>query len=182
MTEIWKDIKGYEGLYQISNFGRVKSLARYVVNNKNGGKRLMEETLLHPSDNGNGYKIIGLRKSKVRKNHYIHRLVAEHFLRNPNNKKYVNHLDYNRANNAVTNLEWCTQKENIGYSIERMKKPKTKCKQTNTGEKYISERRYASGNPFYRVHIRNKQISKQFNNLSDAINFRDEVMLKWQNQ
>lgn len=72
MTEIWKDIKGYEGLYQISNFGRVKSLARYVVNNKNGGKRLMEETLLYPSDNGNGYKIIGLRKSKVRKNHYIH--------------------------------------------------------------------------------------------------------------
>lgn len=182
MTEIWKDVKGYEGLYQISNLGRIKSLEHCVRNNKHDGKRIVKEALLHPTDNGNGYKIIGLRKATYRKNYYIHRLVAEHFLENPDNKKYVNHLDYDVTNNVVTNLEWCTQKENVEYSVERMKKPKTKCRTTNTGEKYIRKRKCTNGRFFYRVCIRNKQIDKTFNNLNDAISFRNEVMSKWQNQ
>lgn len=182
MTEIWKNINGYEGLYQISNLGRVKSLERRVRNNKNGGERIVKEALLNPTDNGKGYKIIGLRKNAHRKNYYIHRLVAENFLKNDENKKYVNHLDYDTTNNVVTNLEWCTQKENIRYSVAHMKKPRTKCKPTNTGEKYIIRIILSDGSYSYRVCISTKKIDKSFKSLDDAIAFRNEVIIQWQNQ
>ena len=131
MTEIWRDIKGYEGIYQISNFGRVKSVERIATNNKHGGVRIIKEKILTPNDNGNGYKIVCLRKPKQRKNFYMHRLVATAFIPNPKNLRYVNHKDYNKSNNNVTNLEWCTQKENIQHSIEHMRKPHKSRQQTN---------------------------------------------------
>lgn len=96
MKEIWKDIKGYERLYQISNYGRVKSL---VFNNNICKKK--REKILSPTDNGKGYLIIGLRKNGKRKNYYIHRLVAEHFLKNDKNLKEVNHINFNKKNNSV---------------------------------------------------------------------------------
>ena len=78
MQEIFKDIKGYEGLYQISNIGRVKALVF-----RNGTTLKEKEKLLNPTDNGNGYLIIGLSKGGKKKNFYIHRLVAETFIDNP---------------------------------------------------------------------------------------------------
>ena len=179
--EIWKDICGYEGLYQVSNLGRVKSLERQVRNHRSGSTRLIKEHFISPTDNGNGYKIVGLHKGR-RNQKYVHRLVAEHFLSNPKEKKYVNHLDYDTSNNAVSNLEWCTQLENVKYSTERMRKPKKKCRSTNTGEKYISKRISHGKYISFRVYIRNRGVDKSFKTLEEALWFRNEVMQKWQDQ
>lgn len=118
MTEIYKDIKGYEGLYQVSNLGNVKSL--------NYNKTGKEKTLI-PHITGSGYLSISLGR-KYRQ--YIHRLVAEAFIPNPNNLETVNHKDENKQNNSVQNLEWMTNKENVQYS----KATKIKCLDLKTKE------------------------------------------------
>lgn len=104
--EIWKDIKDYEGLYQISNYGRVKSLS-------NSQKR--KEKILKPEIR-TGYYSINLCKNGNQKNTRIHRLVAEAFIPNPDNLLCVNHKDENKLNNKVENLEWCTHLYNYHYS------------------------------------------------------------------
>lgn len=104
---------GYEGYYQVSNFGRIKSLKF-----RNGIIQKSKERIMQPTNNGKGYQIIGLRKpSQKKKNFYVHRLVAIAFIDNPNNYNIINHKDYNRANNNVDNLEWCTQSYNARYSL-----------------------------------------------------------------
>ena len=102
MGEIWKDIPGYEGLYQVSNLGNVKSLFRYR-------RKLSIQT------QPNGYKAVVLYKNGNKKFKLVHRLVAEAFIPNPYKKPAVNHLDENRGNNVVSNLEWVTNKENQNY-------------------------------------------------------------------
>lgn len=176
MEEFWKAIKGYEGLYQVSNVGRVRSLDRRVCNHRSGSTRFAKGQILAANDNGHGYKYVTLRTKNSRKNVYVHRLVAEHFLEQVLSKDYVNHLDCDTSNNAVTNLEWCTQKENVRYASEHLKKAKTKCRSTNTGEKYISRRIYNSKYVRYRVNIRGKGIDKSFATLEDAVSFRNEVI------
>ena len=104
--EEWKDIKGYEGIYQISNKGRVKTL---------GNNRRKEKIREGIADN-TGYKRISLCKNGKEKKYSIHRLVAQAFLPNPDNLPVVNHKDENKLNNNVENLEWCTQKYNVNYS------------------------------------------------------------------
>ena len=106
LNEIWKPIKGYEGLYEVSNLGRVRSL----VNNKG---QYREKILKH--NIRNGYPSVTLCKNKKLKSFTIHRLVAEAFLPNPDNLPCVNHKDENRLNNFVNNLEWCTYSYNINY-------------------------------------------------------------------
>lgn len=110
-NEIWKDINGYTGLYQISNFGRVKSLRRYVRGN-GSSVRLIEERILIHSVNPKGYPFVSLNKKNEKHNFRIHRLVAESFIPNPDFKPQVNHKDGNKLNNHFTNLEWCTNGEN----------------------------------------------------------------------
>ena len=167
IKEEWRNVRGYEGLYQISNKGRIKSLDRYVKNSRKGN-RLIKEKVLNPTDNGHGYKIIGLNYKGKRKNHYIHRLVAEAFIPNPYNKKCVNHIDYDRGNNNVDNLEWCTTKENMQHSVERMSHPK-KFSRTNTGERYIYKRKNSN---VYRIVIHYKEYSS-CKTLEEAIKKRD---------
>lgn len=108
MTEEWRDIKGYEGLYQISNLGRVMSFNFY---------RSSTPKILTPTSNGTGYFKICLNKNRITKQFLIHRLVAEAFLPNTNNYEMVNHKDENKANNRVDNLEWCSRSYNQTYSI-----------------------------------------------------------------
>ena len=108
IEEEWKDIKDYEGLYQISNFGRVKSLERINKNN-----RKVRERILKQSKDNMGYYMVGLSKYGKEKTRTIHRLVAETFINNPNGYNYINHIDCNKTNNKVENLEWCTQKYNV---------------------------------------------------------------------
>ena len=122
MKEIWKDIKDYEGLYQISNFGRVKSLRRLITNQYNSF--YIEEKILKNWKNNKGYCLVTLCKNGTQKKIQVHRLVALHFLPNPGNLPEVNHKDENPQNNIVTNLEWCDRLYNVRYGtgIERQKK------------------------------------------------------------
>ena len=105
--EIWRNVVGYEGLYQVSSFGRVKSF--YGIG----------ERLLTPSANKSGYQYTVLTdKNKIRKSCKVHTLVARAFLPNPENKPVVHHRDSNRANNRVSNLEWVTHRENTAYAVQ----------------------------------------------------------------
>ena len=98
--EIWKPVVGYEGLYMVSNWGRVKSI-------KFGKERILKQNIRR------GYYYVGLSKNGIVKNYYVHRLVATYFVDNPNNKEQVNHKDGVKTNNVYTNLEWVTQEENM---------------------------------------------------------------------
>ncbi len=127
--EIWKDIKGYEGIYQISNYGRVKSLSRYTIQN-----HFVKEKLLKGYDNSNGYWYYDLHDSNCkRKKKSAHVLVGEAFIDNPNNYACINHKDENTYNNYVDNLEWCTYKYNCNYGDHNIKLSKS-LKGKNSGK------------------------------------------------
>ena len=116
MKEIWKDIKGYEGIYQVSNMGKVKSLKRTINNSTTyGGKATIKERILKPKKDKDGYEAVGLNKDGKRKDFRVHRLVADAFIPNPNNYPIVNHKDEVKDNNVVSNLEWCTVRYNNTY-------------------------------------------------------------------
>lgn len=114
MKEIWKDIKGYEGLYQVSNLGRVKSLERYKENHNKLQK--VEKKIKIPSLDNIGYLKTILYRENKQKNLRIHRAVAQAFIPNPNNYSQVNHKDGNKLNNNVNNLEWITSTGNIKHA------------------------------------------------------------------
>lgn len=107
MKEIWKDIKGYEGLYQVSNLGRVKSLGKGGFNQYQKNVRF-----LSICKNSEGYGIVVLTKELQTRTFSVHRIVAKTFIENPLNKRVVNHKDGNKLNNVASNLEWLTYKEN----------------------------------------------------------------------
>ena len=110
MQEIWKDIPNYEGLYQASNFGRIKSIQYF---NHANNKIYPREKILKPILNEKGYCRVDLSKSGESKRHRVHRLVAKTFLPNPYNLLEVNHIDGNKQNNNVNNLEWCSRSYNM---------------------------------------------------------------------
>ena len=168
--EIWRDIKGYEGLYQVSNMGNVKSVSREVRQGKHGNTRVVCGAVMKPTDNGHGYLIVSLRRGNRRKNFYVHRLVAEHFVENGGGFCYVNHKDYDTQNNRFDNLEWCTQQQNIRLSAHRMRKPHRCWKQSSSGEKYIYLR-----NGKYRLNI-NGVVDKTYATLAEALLAREVVL------
>lgn len=115
MVEVFLDIKGYEGLYQVSNYGRVRSL---------NYKRTGEVRVLKAAKDKAGYLQIGLCKNGKQNWRKVHRFVAEAFIPNPDNLPEVNHIDEDKSNNCVWNLEWCTRKYNVNYG--------TRTEQTST--------------------------------------------------
>ena len=119
--ERWKEIQGYEGLYEVSDKGRVKSLERIVKYSNSDKTHTVKAKILKSCKKENKYLIVGLNKDGVRRNKYVHRLVAQAFILNPENKPTVNHIDCNPLNNNVENLEWATYKEQEEhkYSINR---------------------------------------------------------------
>lgn len=110
MIEIWKDIPGYEGLYQISNYGNVRSM--------NYNKKVGNIKELKPNTTRDGYLEVHISKDSKRRYFLIHRLVAQAFIDNPDNKPQVNHIDGDKSNNNVSNLEWVTNGENQRHAYD----------------------------------------------------------------
>lgn len=152
----WKLIEGFDGVYSVSNYGEVR-------NNKTG-------KLMKPRKNETGYLRINLTKNGKPKCMRVHRLVAQAFIPNPENKPEVNHIDFNRENNCVSNLEWVTNQENTQYSVcNRIFPGQQKKRNNKTGERNISHY-----NGFYVVRIYGKKyVSKSFKNIDDAKQWRD---------
>jgi len=109
--EVWKDVKGYEGIYKVSNFGRVKSLDREIAPN-NRAPYWRKGKICKQSKSNLGYMTVGFTVNNVKVNKYVHRLVAEAFITNVNNYPQVNHIDCDKTNNRINNLEWCTNSQN----------------------------------------------------------------------
>lgn len=107
--EVWKDIEGYEGLYQVSNMGRVKSL---------GKRGAIKQPIERKNPKRKGYLVMQLYKDNKPKNCYVHRLVAEAFVENPDNKETVNHINGDKHDNRASNLEWSTHAENNAHAME----------------------------------------------------------------
>ena len=116
MSEIWKDVIGLEGIFQVSNMGRIRSLDKYA-NVCGGGKRLVKGRILKPTKLQNGYYEAQFHHKGERIIYLLHRLVAIHFIDNPLNLPEVNHKDENPQNNNVENLEWCTNQENRKHAM-----------------------------------------------------------------
>lgn len=121
-NEVWKDVPNYEGIYKASNFGRIKMVKRTLTDSL-GKKINKKEHILKPRT-GNRYYMIALYKNGKREDLLLHRLIAQTFIPNPENKPFVNHKDENCFNNCSDNLMWCTQKENMNWGTinERMSK------------------------------------------------------------
>lgn len=123
--EVWKDIKDYEGLYQVSNLGRIRSLDHYSKHH-NGGTQFVKGRLLKDCVCGFGYRKVSLCKDGIAKSTNLHSLVAKTFIPNPNNLPEVNHINECKWDNAVWNLEWCTVEYNRSYGNRNTKSKETK--------------------------------------------------------
>lgn len=120
MKEIWRDVKGFEGVYQVSNYGKVMGYPRISKDNRYLPPRILKGSLY-----SNGYLVVKLRFDGLLKRVAIHRLVAETFIHNPNGLLIINHKDENKLNNRVDNLEWCTHQYNTTYGTSRERQRET---------------------------------------------------------
>lgn len=169
--EIWKPIKGYEGLYEISNFGNVKSLDRLVIC-KDGRKLPIKGKNKTVYKNKKGYLQVNLYKNNKLMHKQIHRLIAESFIENKKNLPIVNHIDENPMNNDVLNLEWCTDLHNSLHSRHKLigliKKHKT-----NTGEHHITKCRHGKKRYCVTFKVYGKNCIARFSNLDEALSYRN---------
>ena len=158
--EIWKDIKDYEGIYQVSNLGRVKSLEK-VVNNRKYPEKIMKQTL------SEDYLRVTLYKNSKRNTKQVHRLVAEAFIPNPENKPQIDHKDANKTNNFVSNLRWCSQKENLDNPITKEKQRKAA---SELGKKIWKKNLITNGTA-NRRKVLCIQTGEIFNSTAEAVRF-----------
>ena len=173
----WKNIKGYEKYYKVSNYGEVKRKRKVVYAEIDGEIQpsyVAPELLMTPFDNGNGYLVVSLvDDSGNRKNFYVHRLVADAFIPNPENLPQVDHIDYDRKNNKLTNLRWVTVSDNRIHSECNQPKTHNICAST-TGYKYIYKR-----GAKYRVGIatsKKRFTDKCFKDFQEALNYRNMIL------
>lgn len=155
--EIWSEVKGYEGLYEISSYGNIRSIDRRFKDSI-GRNRLIKSTLLKTRKNKNGYIDIVLLKEGRQSSFLIHRLVALNFIINNDNKEQINHKDGNKQNNNICNLEWCTRKENIKHSFDN------NLQNVNMGENHANTSLKNEDVVFiFKSDLKRKELSKMFN-------------------
>lgn len=156
--EDWKNIKGYEGFYKVSSMGNIKSLKR-KVKHPTGYTRTVNEKVLKPTI-VNGYHHVDLSKYGKRERHLVHRLVASAFIENHNKKPQVNHIDGNKTNNNVNNLEWATASENVthGY-LTGLSKPMAGSK---NGHSKLSESEVIEMRNWYSKGRTQKELAEKF--------------------
>lgn len=163
--EIWKSIDGYDGKYQVSNLGRVKSIFTTYAT-KNGLRKKYRDVMLKPMVQKNGYLYVCLWSENKKKNCLIHRLVAQAFVPNPYQHPEVNHKDENKSNNNASNLEWCTTKENVNYGtcIQRISQSLINhpCKSKNVYQ-------YSKNGVFIKMWISASEIERQLGYLRTVI-------------
>lgn len=131
----WKDILGYEGWYQASNIGEIKRIKPY----KNQYAEWKSNKILKPTKSRKGYLYVTLRKNDLSSRIFVHRIIAKTYIPNYENKPYINHIDGNPLNNNVSNLEWCTQKENMIHCYNVLKHKSSNYKKY--GEKSSNHRK-----------------------------------------
>jgi hypothetical protein len=128
--EVWKDVVGYEGIYQVSNFGNVKRISSF----RGVNKAYLNGYNLTPRDNGKGYLRIKLTINNKSKRVMLHKIIANAFIPNDKSYPYINHINGNKQDNRIENLEWCTQSQNCLHSVKlgtwgALKKNIKKCKE-----------------------------------------------------
>lgn len=138
--EIWKEVKGFEGYYEVSNLGNVRSIDRVIYDSVRNCNRKMKGRLLVIRDNGHGYKGVMFCKNHKLYNKYVHIMVAEAFIPNPNNYTTVNHKDEDKSNNNVNNLEWCTQYYNNEYGTRKKRWYETRIKNGTIDPSHIGSK------------------------------------------
>ena len=142
MKEVFKDVKGFEGLYKVSNKGEVKSVKRVVNHGNFDTERKIKERIIKPWDDGRGYNCVSLSKDGKVYNKRVHRLVLEAFVENEFDKPTVNHINENRKDNRLENLEWATYEENNNHGGHNARVSKTLSKavvQLNENGEKIAE-------------------------------------------
>lgn len=161
LYEVWKDVTGFEGLYMVSSFGRIKGCSKLIKHYKGGFSR-RKERILKTSEDRYGYLKVVLQRDKKRLHTTVHRVVAKAFLKNPNNLPQVNHEDGNKKNNRVDNLTWCNTSYNIRHAIDNglidhEKVSGENCYITNLTNELVLEIRDKMKNG-----IKNKEIEKEY--------------------
>lgn len=131
MKEVWKPVKNYEGIYEVSNYGNVRSVDRHIPH-REGVADFFKGKMLKPYKRKRGYLTVCLYKDFKPCSKYVHRLVAEAFIENKEMLPIVNHIDENPGNNCVTNLEWCTQKHNVNHGTAKERSRETKRKKPHS--------------------------------------------------
>lgn len=198
-VEEWRDIEGYEGIYQVSSQGNVKSLDRYVECS-NGQVRHLKGHNVSKDIIRNGYAMANLYKNNEGKRELVHRLVAKAFLPNNLNLEQVNHINHNRSDNRVENLEWCTRDYNMydmsvhkygEYKDSRNKLGANKCIDCGKSVKYPAKRcrscarkhiaTYSMGRPLNKEEVENSLIENvgNFTKSAKEFNMTDNALRKW---
>lgn len=163
MQEAWKPVVGFEGIYEVSNFGKVQSLDRMVRHvSKSGrvGERLFPGRVLKLVDHTHGYKSAVLCDSPKRSALLIHRVVAEAFIPNPDNLPWINHKDANKSNNRVDNLEWCTPSDNMQHAMKLGLHPVLRGSQRGTAK--LNEESVAAIKKLLTLGFSNEEIANLF--------------------
>ena len=164
MEEIWKDVKGYEGLYQISNLGRVKSVG-FQYKGRWGNTMFRKGKIIVQKEKTGGYLYVCLSKNGVHKYFRVHRLVAQAFIPNSEKLQIVNHKDENVQNNVVSNLEWCDIKYNTNYGTG-IKRRSEKQLNKNTSKQVFQ---YDLENNLINVFPSGKEVQRQLGYLQTSI-------------